>query len=84
MPVSQTMDYATDGAWRFVRMVSSNGVVSVCVNGSKVLSLPAPAGRLATSYEPHLGKNADWAPYGAYFDGGIDDVRVLASALPCQ
>ena len=46
--------------------------------------MPVPTGRTASSYVPYLGKNVVWPSQGAFFDGAIDDLRVLSTALPCE
>jgi hypothetical protein len=71
-------------AWHFVRVVHTGGMVHLCVDGARVASYPLPAGRMQSTYRPHIGKNVVWTPSGAYFDGAVDDVRVLTGALPCD
>ncbi|HET9484633.1 MAG TPA: LamG-like jellyroll fold domain-containing protein, partial [Xanthomonadales bacterium] len=76
--------YPTDGAWHFVRIVHRGGNVEVCLDGARKFTFAAPTGTLATKYKPHLGRNVVWTPSGAFYDGGIDDVRVFGAALPCD
>jgi hypothetical protein len=76
--------YPNDGmAWHFVRVVHTGGMMNVCVDGKKVASAAADANQLKSLSLPHLGKSGKWLPVGAFFDGLIDDVRVITSALPC-
>ncbi|HWO25788.1 MAG TPA: LamG-like jellyroll fold domain-containing protein [Kofleriaceae bacterium] len=82
---TQTTPYPFDGAWHFIRMVFTGGEVSVCLDGIKVMGLTLPAAALVSPYAPMLGKYSAIAPpYGAYFDGGLDDARVFSVALPCE
>ena len=76
--------YPTDGSWQFVRVVHTNGNVNVCLNGVRKTSFAAAAGKLQSTFPPHFGNNLQWSPQGAFFDGEIDDVRVLTGALPCD
>jgi len=78
------MVYPVDGAWHFVRVVHKAGVVNVCLDGKREFSFAAPAGSLASQFRPHLGRNVVWLPSGAFYDGGLDDVRVFTGALPCE
>jgi hypothetical protein len=39
---------------------------------------------MQSTYHPYLGRNVIWLPSGAFYDGAIDDVRVLSGALPCE
>jgi hypothetical protein len=76
--------YPYVGQWQFVRLVHAGGNLTTCMNGKRVGSLPIPTGRTNSSYVPHLGKDLNWSPQGAYFDGAIDDFRVISAALPCE
>lgn len=76
--------YPTDGLWQFVRIVHTNGNVHVCLNGTRKASMAVPSGHLQSTFSPYLGKNVVWTPSGAFFDGELDDVRVLTGALPCD
>ncbi|HEY5933346.1 MAG TPA: LamG domain-containing protein [Kofleriaceae bacterium] len=76
--------YPSDGAWHFVRAVHTGGNVKICLDGVQVASFPVPAGNLGSTYHPYVGKNVVWTPAGAFWDGRIDDVRVLSTALPCN
>lgn len=76
--------YPTDGAWHFVRLVYTGGMVSMCLDGEKKVQFPAMADRIASAYAPRIGRNVVWTPAGAFWDGGIDDVRVMSTALPCN
>jgi hypothetical protein len=72
------------GQWYFVRMVQTATAVDLCINGVHKGSI-AVAPPLATStFPPYLGRNVVWNPQGAYFNGMIDDFRVISSALPCN
>ncbi|HET7505078.1 MAG TPA: LamG-like jellyroll fold domain-containing protein [Kofleriaceae bacterium] len=76
--------YPGDGGWHFVRVVQAGDTVKLCVDGKFLTSIPVAAGKLASTFRPHIGANAVWSPQGAFFDGQIDDVRVLTDALPCE
>ena len=69
------------GSWRFVRMVEVNGTITVCVDGTRAMSINVPAGR-ETYNPPYFGRH-QYEP-AAYFDGMIDDVRAFYEALPCN
>jgi len=76
--------YPPDESWQFVRVVHTGGNVQICLNGKRQTSFAAPAGSLQSTYPPYLGKNVRWTPSGAFFDGVLDDVRVISGALPCN
>jgi len=76
--------YPNDGSWQFVRVVHTNGNVYVCLNGARKTSFAAAPGLLKSTFSPHLGRNVVWTPSGAFFNGELDDVRVLTGALPCD
>jgi hypothetical protein len=76
--------YPDDHAWHFVRVVHTNGTVRICLDGSRVASYVLPAGKMQSMYHPWLGRNMQWLPSGGFFDGAIDDVRVITGALPCD
>lgn len=76
--------YPGDGAWHFLRVVHVGGNVHVCIDGKRRTSIAVAPGRLQSTYAPHLGSNVRWSPVGAFFDGQLDDVRVLTGALPCN
>lgn len=76
--------YPADGSWQFVRVVHTNGNVHVCLNGARMTSFAVAPGRLQSTFSPHLGRNVVWTPSGAFFNGELDDVRVLTGALPCD
>ena len=78
------MAYPTDNKWHFLRVVQKGAVVNVCLDGKKQFSFAAPQGKLASTFRPHLGRNVVWTPSGAFYDGGIDDVRIFTGALPCE
>jgi len=84
MFAGETAPYPMDGAWHFVRAVHTAGNVAICLDGLRVASFPVAAGKLASTFHPYIGKNVRWTPAGAFWDGQIDDVRVLSTALPCQ
>ena len=75
--------YPADNAWHFVRVVNTGGQVTLCLDGERKVSFATPAAGLTTAFAPRLGRNVVWTPSGAFYDGGIDDVRVLSTALPC-
>jgi hypothetical protein len=84
MIAGESAPYPMDGAWHFVRVVHTAGNVAICLDGLRVASFPVAAGKLGSTYHPYIGKNVRWTPAGAFWDGGIDDVRVLSTALPCN
>jgi hypothetical protein len=79
-----TAPFPTDHAWHFIRATHANGTVTVCIDGTKKASFALAAGKLGSTYHPYMGRNVRWTPAGSYFDGGLDDVRVLSTALPCE
>lgn len=77
--------YGALSEWKFLRIVYKNGEVSVCVNGRRSFGYSVPTKRIATGHPPYLGKNVDGVtPSGAFFDGEVDDLRMLSTALPCD
>lgn len=76
--------YPDDHAWHFVRVVHTNGMVKICVDGARTASYALPAGKMQGMYPPWLGRNLNWTPTGGFLDGAIDDVRVFTGALPCE
>lgn len=82
--LGEHVPYAADGMWHFIRVVHTNGNVTTCVDGKKVMTFPLAAGKLMSTFKPYMGKNVVWTPAGAFFDGGLDDVRVFSTALACQ
>lgn len=84
MVTGQSGPYPADGAWHFVRAVHTTGSVKLCLDGRQLTSIPVATGKLASTYHPYIAKNVVWTPSGAFFDGGIDDVRVFSTALPCN
>ena len=77
----QSIAFANPQNWRFVRVVHTGGMVTFCLDGTRVMSFPLP-GPTAPGRVPYFGKNgpADID----YFSGGLDDVRVFSDALPCN
>jgi Concanavalin A-like lectin/glucanases superfamily len=84
MFAQKAVAYPTDGGWHFIRLVHANGSVELCLDGKHQATLPVPAGALKSSFPPHVGRNVVWTPQVASFDGHVDDLRVLSTALPCQ
>lgn len=72
------------GQWVFVRVVHAGGKVSTCLNGKRISVFDLEAGKLKTTFPLYLGKNVLWTPQVAAFDGSLDDLRVLSTALPCE
>lgn len=79
-----TTPYPSDASWQFVRIVHTGGTVSVCLNGTRRTTLAVEAGHLQSAHLPRIGMNEFSEPAGAFFDGEIDDFRVLTGALPCD
>jgi hypothetical protein len=82
--VGANVPHVYNNTWEFVRVVHSGGKVTTCFNGKLVSTFDLPAGKLASGYVPHLGKNVRWLPQDPHFDGALDDLRVLSAALPCE
>lgn len=84
--LSQTeTDFPNDGSWQFVRVAHKGDQLYLCLNGVRQgLPLHVAPGHLASGFAPHLGNNQRWMPPGAFFDGELDDIRVMAGALPCD
>jgi hypothetical protein len=59
-------------------------MVKICLDGQRVASYVLPAGKMQSMYPPYLARNMNWLPQGGFFDGAIDDVRVITGALPCE
>jgi hypothetical protein len=53
------------------------------VNGLRKASMPIAAGQLQSTFPPNLGNNHQFSPQGAFFNGQLDDLRVITDALPC-
>jgi hypothetical protein len=81
---SGTAPYPDDHAWHFVRVVHTNGTVKICLDGKRVASYVLAAGKMQSMYHPWLARNLFWTPQGGFFDGAIDEVRVITGALPCD
>lgn len=82
--------YPQDMAWHFVRIVHSGASdVALCVDGMKLGNKaflksdnsPVPLG---STYAPYIGKNVIWTPSEPSFNGSVDDLRVVKTALPCN
>jgi len=82
--VFSDVQWPSGGGWHFVRVVHTGDQVRLCVDGTRLGSYALPAGKMATTYPPRIGRNVIWTPSGAFFDGGIDDVRMFGVALPCD
>jgi concanavalin A-like lectin/glucanase superfamily protein len=79
--------YPAPGSWQFVRVVRAGGAVDVCLNGQHIASLPVSPSlppTFQTYNPPALGIEDSPSPGGAFFDGLLDDVRVMTGALPCS
>jgi len=76
--------YPSDGGWQFVRVARTSTGVDVCLNGvwQKHLLVDSTAS-FSTTNSPTLGRKATPATEVAYFDGRLDDVRAITTALPC-
>lgn len=70
--------------WVFVRVSYTNGKLSTCLDGKRLTSLDVPVEKLKSNRPLYLGKNVVWSPQVAAYNGLLDDVRVLSTALPCQ
>ena len=81
---SASAPFPDDHAWHFVRVVHAGGMVKICVDGQRVASFALPAGKMQSMYPPWVGRNLGWLPQGGFFDGAVDDVRVITGALPCE
>jgi hypothetical protein len=82
--IDSLASYPDQTAWHFVRVVHTGGMINLCVDGKKVATAAIADTQLKSVSVPYLGKNGRWLPVGAFFDGLIDDVRVVSSALPCE
>ena len=72
-----------EAGWQFLRVVRTSTSGYMCLNGSRVQT----ASVMSQSYTGHLlslGRENSLPTTGAYFDGLIDDVRVISGALPCE
>lgn len=78
--------YPIVGSWQFIRVVRAGGRVTLCMNGqykNAVLIGATPPAGFATMYPLNLGIDPVESTSGAFFEGMIDDVRVIADVLPC-
>lgn len=76
--------YPNPLAWHFLRVVHKGGTVSLCIDGVQKGTYALPAGKMASTIKPELGRSLFGQPSGAYTVGRIDDVRLLGVALPCE
>lgn len=79
-----TASYLDQNLWHFIRVVHTGGQMKVCLDGKKVANDAIADDQLKSSSLPYLARNGNWGPQGAFFDGLLDDVRVLTGALPCD
>jgi hypothetical protein len=79
---SQRIAFANPTTWHFVRVVRADGLITFCLDGARVTSLPLP-GSTAPGLAPTLGRNGPWNPRNEMV-GSIDDIRVFSTALPCD
>ena len=82
-----TIAYPTSGSWQFVRVVRTGSMVYACLNGQRMASLtvdPNLPPSFMTFNAPDLGKHPGPTSESAVFDGLLDDVRAISSALPCD
>jgi glucose/arabinose dehydrogenase len=66
------------GAWTHLAFTYGNGSLQLYVNGALAVGTSLPGGITATSNQVTVGGNI---PYGEYFQGRIDDVRLYNRAL---
>ena len=81
--IDATTAFQTQATWQFVRIIHTGDALRVCLNGRQVTNSNVPAGHLKTTEPPYLGRNVVWT-VDAFFDGVLDDVRMLDVARPCQ
>ncbi|HWU86498.1 MAG TPA: LamG domain-containing protein [Kofleriaceae bacterium] len=80
---SQSVSYPGLNAWHFIRMVHANGMIAICLDGTRLTSVPlAGPSTTVPKYGSYLGRNR-WDPSNSFI-GALDDVRVFSSALPCE
>jgi hypothetical protein len=77
-------NYPVDGSWQFVRVVHTSTSIQLCVNGDFVANANLATPALTGMYPPELGKDVFALSSSAYFDGSVDDLRVITGALPCD
>ena len=82
--VQTAVAYPMPTAWHFLRVVHKDGTVTACIDGVKKGTYALPAGKMASTIKPRLGRNLFGLPGGAHLDGRIDDVRLFSVALPCE
>ncbi len=66
------------GTWTHLAMTYGGGALRLYINGAQAVSTMLPNGITATSNQVTVGGNV---PYGEYFRGRIDDVRLYNRAL---
>lgn len=76
--------YPMPTAWHFIRVIHAGGNVTACIDGVKKATYALPAGKMASTIKPRLGRNLFGIPGGAHVNGRIDDVRLYSVALPCE
>ncbi len=84
MFAEQAVAYPMPTEWHFLRVIHQGGNVTACIDGVKKATYALPAGKLASTIKPRLGRNLFGLPGGAHTDGRIDDVRMFSTALPCE
>jgi hypothetical protein len=78
----QSINYPNPGKWHFVRVVHAAGMVTLCLDGTRMLSAPL-AGPATPGRAPTLGRNGPADSVDEFF-GTLDDVRVFSDVLPCN
>lgn len=75
---------STDGGWHFYRLVrdTTAGTLALCIDGVHQGSTGEPAADMSSGQPLYVGRNVEFNP--PYFDGQVDDLRVLKRALPCE
>ena len=68
--------------YHFVRVIHGSDKVTICVDGTKVVTDQPLSGPSASAIPPRLGRNA--LDISVHFCGALDDVRVFSGALPCD
>ncbi len=77
--------YTSLASWHFIRLsyTKATSQIVVCVDGAKKASQIVNQS-LKTTIAPQLGKTSTIGTQGAFYKGGLDEVRAVTQALPCN
>jgi hypothetical protein len=82
--VMATGMYPAAMSWHLVRVVRTATGLRLCVDGAPAAVMDTTPILAPATHLPDFGKDLQAAMNQASFDGELDDVRVITSALPCE